>query len=58
MNEKYVIIGGNKFDHLFQHGEIVEAIAPYNFIFDGYLVVNKQGVQSYVRKEHIKKEGK
>lgn len=58
MNEKYVIIGGNKFDHLFRHGEVVEVIAPYNFIFDGYLVANKQGVQSYVRKEHIKKESK
>lgn len=56
MREKYVIIGGNKFDHLFQHGEVVFAVSDYNFIFDGYLVENKQGVQSYVRKEHIKKE--
>lgn len=58
MDDKYVIIGGNKFDHLFQHGEVVTIKAPYNFLFDGYLVENARGIQSYVKKDHIKKESK
>lgn len=56
--EKCIVIGGNKFDHLFQHGEVVTVLAPYNFIFDGYLCQNSRGIQSYVKKEHIKKESK
>jgi len=56
--DKYVVVGGNKFDHLFQHGEVVTAIANYNFIFEGYLCQNARGIQSYVKKDHLKKESK
>ncbi|WYV99219.1 hypothetical protein KoPa4_00051 [Pseudomonas phage vB_PpuM-KoPa-4] len=58
MNEKYVIIGGNKYDHLFQHGELVTTVSEYNFLVDAYLCRNARGIHSYVKKDHMKKESK